>query len=143
MRSSESGSRWIAHLIDAVDLLPYPLGFVYVTAWQSVPFSLALMRVSLVCGLAAIALLASCAQVTVVGAHRDDISRDDSAEIKRLVSHRRDLPFDVLTIQPARGDTAAVTSAMEFGGYQTFTVHKVRGEWKIDDATIQQHMILH
>ena len=101
------------------------------------------MRVNLACGLAAVALLASCAQVTVVGVHRDAISRDDSAQIRRLVSHRRDLPFDVLTIQPARGDTVAVTSAIEFGGYQTFTVRKVRGEWKIDDATIQQHMILH
>jgi hypothetical protein len=106
-------------------------------------FSLDLMHVSLACGLAAVALLASCAQVTVVGAHRDAISHDDSAQIKRLVSHRRDLPFDVLTIRPARGDTAAVTSAIEFGGYQTFTVRKVGGEWKIEDTTIQQHMILH
>ncbi len=101
------------------------------------------MRMTLVCGLAAVALLASCAQVTVVGVHRDAISHDDSAQIKRLVSHRRDLPFDVLTIRPATGDMAAIISAVEFGGYQTFTVRKVRGEWKIDDTTMQQHMVLH
>jgi hypothetical protein len=29
-----------AHLVDAVALLLYPSGFVYVTAWQSAPFSL-------------------------------------------------------------------------------------------------------
>jgi hypothetical protein len=101
------------------------------------------MRMRIVFAFAATASLASCADVTVVGAHRDAISRDDSAQIKRLVSQRRDLPFDVLTIRPAQGDTAAVTSAIEFGGYQTFTVRKVRGEWKIDDTTIRQHMVLH
>ena len=100
------------------------------------------MRVTKVFALVAAAVLASCIQVTVVGTHRDAVSRDDTAQIKRLVSQRRDLPCDVLTIRPLSANTAAVESAGGFG-YHTFTVRKTHGEWKVDDATIQRHMILH
>ena len=45
MRWSESRTRGIAHLVDELALLRSPFGLpVYVTAWQSVPFSLDLVR---------------------------------------------------------------------------------------------------
>jgi hypothetical protein len=94
------------------------------------------MRVTIAFALAAVATLASCVQVTVVGMRRDAVSRDDTAQIRRLVSERRDLPCDVLTIRPLSANTAAVESAGGFG-YHTFTVRKTHGEWKVDDATIQ------
>jgi hypothetical protein len=100
------------------------------------------MRLSIAFGLVALAALASCMEVTVVGTHRDAISRNDTAQIKRLVSQRRDLPCDVLTVRPLSANTAAAESWGGFG-YHTFTVRKTQGEWKIDAATIQRHMILH
>jgi hypothetical protein len=100
------------------------------------------MRVSIVFALVAGLVLASCVQVTVVGTHRDAISRDDTAQIKRLVSQRRDVPCDALIIRPLSADTATAESWGGFG-YHTLTVRKTQGEWKIDNATIQRHMILH
>jgi hypothetical protein len=100
------------------------------------------MRVTIAFALVAVATLASCVQVTVVGTHREAISRDDTAQIKRLVSQRRDVPCDALIIRPLSSNTAAAESWGGFG-YHTFTVRKTQGEWKIDDATIQRHMILH
>ena len=49
MRWSESGGGRIAHLIDALALLLYPLGFVYVTAWQSVPLTHSLPLIRTLC----------------------------------------------------------------------------------------------
>jgi hypothetical protein len=101
------------------------------------------MRVTIAFALVALAVLASCVQVAVVGTHRDAISRDDTAQIKRLVSERRDLPCDFLTIRPLSANTAAVESSDEYTGLHTFSVRKAHGEWKVDDATIQRRMVLH
>ena len=100
------------------------------------------MRVTIAFALGAAAILASCVQTTVVGTHRDIVSRDDTAQIKRLVSLQRDMPCDALTIRPLSADTAAVVTTGEVGDF-TFTVRKIRGEWKVDEATIQRHYALH
>jgi hypothetical protein len=100
------------------------------------------MHATIAFALGAAALLASCVQVTVVGQRRDAVSRDDTAQIERLVSHRRDMPCDALTIRPLSADTAAVVMTSEVGDF-TFTVRKMRGEWKVDEATIQRHYVLH
>jgi hypothetical protein len=100
------------------------------------------MRVSSAFTLIAAAVLASCIQATVVGTHRDAISRDDTAQIKRLISDRHDLPCDALSIRPLSADRAEVATTGEVGDF-TFTVRKISGEWKIDEATIQRHYALH
>jgi hypothetical protein len=95
------------------------------------------MRVSKVFALVAAAVLASCIQVNVVGTHRGAISRDDTAQIRRLVLQRRDLPCDVLTIRPLSADTAKIESSEQYAGSQTFMVRKTHGEWKFDHAAIR------
>jgi predicted methyltransferase len=100
------------------------------------------MRVTRPFALVAVAFLTSCVQVTVVRTHRDAISRDDTAQIKRVVSLRRDIPTDALIIRPLRPDMAAVDS-WGGSGYHTLTVRKADGHWEIDDGTVQRHMILH
>jgi hypothetical protein len=100
------------------------------------------MRITVVFALGAAAVLASCIQVAVVGTRRDAVSHDDTARIKRLVSDRRDLPCDAMTIRPLSADTAAVAITADVGDF-TFTVRKIRGEWNVDEATIQRHYALH
>jgi hypothetical protein len=93
------------------------------------------MRVTIGFALVAAAVLASCAHVNIVGPHRDAVSRNDAAQIKRLVLQRRDFSCEVLTIRPLSADAAAVRSAGGFG-YHTFTVRRMHGQWKIDDSTV-------
>jgi hypothetical protein len=100
------------------------------------------MRVTRLFALVAVAVLTSCVEVTVVGTHRDAISRDDTAQIKRVVSLRHDIPTDALIIRPLRSDVVAVDS-WGGSGYHTLTVRKADGQWEIDDATVQPHMVLH
>jgi hypothetical protein len=100
------------------------------------------MRVTLLFALCSILVLPSCIQRAVVGTHRDALSRDDPTLINGLVSHRRDLPCDAMTIRPLSADTAVIVTTAEVGDF-TFTVRKIRGEWKVDEATIQRHYALH
>ena len=89
----------------------------------------------------AVMSLASCTQVMLVGPQQAAISAEDIRQIQYLVSHRSDLRTGALFIRPLNDDVAAVqsgTSDDPYSEFYTFTVRKVAGVWKIDDATIRR-----
>ena len=93
------------------------------------------------------ALLASCAQVIMVGPHRNAISQADIQDIKRAAWRERELRSTALFIRPVARDRVAGQSGSahvehDQARYHTFTASKTSGQWVIDRASVQPHIIV-
>ena len=93
------------------------------------------------------ALLASCAQVIMVGPQPKAISREDVREIKRVVWQDRSVRSTALFIQPLSADRVALQSGSarvenDFAEYHTFRMFKRAGQWHIDEASVRHPFIV-
>lgn len=101
------------------------------------------MRVAaLILPLAFSVLLTSCAQVIMIGPHKDAISYEDIQQIKRAVWQEREMRSTALFIQPLGHDAAACQSgsaAINAGHYYTFVIRRINSKWIIDDSNRLTH----
>ena len=89
-------------------------------------------------------LLTSCAQVIMIGPHKEAISYADIQQIKLAVRDSR-TRSTALFIRPLGHDAAAIQSGsatIDAGNYYTFTIRRINGKWTIDNSDITTHRLL-